>query len=401
MPKKTYTQRPDGRYQAKVYLGNGKYKYVYAKSVKELDTAVLEIKLQMHKGIDVAPERDSFADWAEYYLRQRELDHARGDLTQSRLNITRSRLRDLEPLNALPLTKIRTRDIQEIIDSKAMEGASVSVLKDIKAAARHVFDLAVNNRVIGFNPADTVKIPTDKHREPKRRALTPEEQGWIEQSEHRCKRAAMIMMHAGLRRGELIPLLWRDIDLKSRCIDVNKTVEFIGGRPVVKPYGKSAAAIRKVYIPKRLADYLSEEKEKDSSSLLVCPDAGGRMLTDIGYRRLWQSFMHYLNYTFGDFSCELDPEGGAYKLPKSRFAPKKIPTVIPPFTAHWLRHTFITNMYFAGIDVLTAKEQAGHADIKTTMEIYTHLDAVHKRRQIDKLDAYFDPKPAEKIGTGT
>lgn len=400
MPKK-YTRRKDGRYQAKVYIGRGKYKYIYAETVRELDRAVLDIKLQMHKGIDVAPERDSFADWAAYYLRQRELDHARGDLTQSRLNITRSRLRDLEPLDALPLTKIRTRDIQEIIDGKAMEGTSVSVLKDIKAAARHVFDLAVNNRVIGFNPADTVRISPDKHREPKRRALTAEEQGWIEQSDHRCKRAAMIMMHAGLRRGELIPLLWKDIDLKERCIDVNKTVELIGGRPVVKPYGKSAAAIRKVYIPKKLADYLTEEKEKDTSSLLVCPDAGGRMLTDIGYRRMWQSFMHYLNYTFGDFSRELDTEGGAYKLPKSRFAPEKIPTVIPPITAHWLRHTFITNMYLAGIDVLTAKEQAGHADIKTTMEIYTHLDSVYKRKQMDKLDAYFDPSPTEKSGTGT
>lgn len=388
MPKKTYTRRPDGRYRSKIYLGNGKYKYVYAESVRELEAAVLEVRTQLHRGIDVAAERDTFGDWADYYLRQRQRDHERGDLTEGRLSITRNRLKDLSELNNVPICKIRTREIQDIIDERAAEGVSVSVLKDIKAAAMHTFELAVVNRVIAYNPVTAVKVPADKHREPKRRALTEEEQGWIERSDHRCKCAAMIMMHAGLRRGELIPLLWKDIDLKNRVIDVNKAVEYINGRPAVKPYGKSEAAIRKVYIPKNLADYLAEEKKK-AASLLVCPDAEGKLLTVTGYRRLWQSFMHYLNFTFGDFSCEV-----GYQKPKSRFAPETIPTVIPPITAHWLRHTFITNMYLAGIDVLTAKEQAGHADIKTTMEIYTHLDAIHKRKQVDKLDEYFESKKA-------
>lgn len=361
MPKKTYTRRKDGRYQSKVYLGKGKYKYVYAETVKELEAAVLEVKMQMHKGIDVAADRDTFGDWAAYYLRQRELDHARGDLSDSRLKAAANRIKDLSALADIPIQKLRTRDIQDIIDDCTRKGLSVSILKDIKSAAKRTCDLAVANRVIGYNPAEGVKVAAEKHKEPKRRALTPEEQSWIEQSDHRCKTAAMIMMHAGLRRGEMIPLLWKDIDLQARCIDVNKTVEFINGRPFVNPYGKSASAIRKVYIPKKLVDYLVEVK-KEATSLYVCPDVDGDLLTDIAYRRMWESFMHYLNFTFGDFSHIVN-----YKKPKSRFAPQTIPTVIPPFTAHWLRHTFITNMYLAGIDVLTAKEQAGHADIKTTI----------------------------------
>lgn len=34
------------------------------------------------------------------------------------------------------------------------------------------------------------------------------------------------------------------------------------------------------------------------------------------------------------------------------------------------------------------KEQAGHANISTTMQIYTHLDKLHKQRQINKLNDY-------------
>ena len=47
-------------------------------------------------------------------------------------------------------------------------------------------------------------------------------------------------------------------------------------------------------------------------------------------------------------------------------------------------------MYLAGVDILTAKEQAGHQDIKTTMAIYTHLDEQFKQKNINKLDDYLN-----------
>jgi integrase len=45
-------------------------------------------------------------------------------------------------------------------------------------------------------------------------------------------------------------------------------------------------------------------------------------------------------------------------------------------------------LYFAGVDVLTAKEQLGHTDAQTTLGIYTHLDKTHKRKAMSKLDEY-------------
>jgi integrase len=45
-------------------------------------------------------------------------------------------------------------------------------------------------------------------------------------------------------------------------------------------------------------------------------------------------------------------------------------------------------MYEADIDALTAKEQLGHADIQTTLSIYTHLSNQKKENDIKKLDAF-------------
>ena len=75
-----------------------------------------------------------------------------------------------------------------------------------------------------------------------------------------------------------------------------------------------------------------------------------------------------------------------YGLPKDKHT---IGTLsIPRITPHWLRHTFISIMYLAGVDVLTAKEQAGHSDITTTLAIYTHLDQQYKHKNISKMNAY-------------
>ena len=64
MPRPKNKKRSDGRLQAKVYLGapNGKakYKYVYASTQKELDAKVMDIKVQLGKGLDVTANNDKF-----------------------------------------------------------------------------------------------------------------------------------------------------------------------------------------------------------------------------------------------------------------------------------------------------------------------------------------------------
>ena len=65
-----------------------------------------------------------------------------------------------------------------------------------------------------------------------------------------------------------------------------------------------------------------------------------------------------------------------------------LPVVIRTFTPHELRHTFCTLLYMAGVDVLTSRDQMGHASVQVTQEIYTHLDAKHKARKMEALDGY-------------
>ena len=115
------------------------------------------------------------------------------------------------------------------------------------------------------------------------------------------------MMYAGLRRGELIPLLWSDIDLQAKTIDVNKSVEIINGKSVQKDgEAKTEASIRIIDIPQQLVDFLSFERKKDgitpaTESTLVMRSIKGKMLSESGWNRMWNAYWNVLNLKYGNF----------------------------------------------------------------------------------------------------
>ena len=377
-------KRADGLLQSKIHIGNGKYKYVYAHTNKELEQKVQDLKLKLHKGIDLIENATLFEEWANLWLRQKKVT-----LSTNRYKICEYRLENLKDIKKYPIAKIKASDIQNVIYEMYEQGYSEVVLKEVKNTAKQIFQLAIDNRAIDFNPATSVIIPKGKPAET-RRALTQEEIEWINaDSNSRGHRAAMIMLYAGLRRGELIALMWSDIDLNNATITVNKSVEIIDGKSIVKDSTKTKAGMRTVYIPQKLVEFLRNEEK---TSLYVCPNAKGGIMSESSFRRMWESYMYEINYTYGNFETTLVKNKHTGRMEQfkigNKFAPQKVPMIIEKITPHMLRHTFITMMYFAGIDILTAKEQAGHADVQTTLNIYTHLDNIHKNKQISKFDEY-------------
>lgn len=402
------TKKSKKSIRKRVYLGKGNdgkplYKSVTGKTEAEAAEKALQIKIARRKGIDVTADRDSFKKWADRWLEMKK-----GDVSSGRYDVYSYAINKMEQLWYIPIIKVSTGDIQDVINElsyknpKTGKPTAKKTLIDVKSAAKQIFQLAVEQRVIEYNPAIAVRIPKKAPKE-ERRALTNEEQQWIIDTPHRAQCGAMIMMYAGLRRGELIPLLWSDIDLKAKTIDVNKSVEIIKGKPILKNgEAKTEASIRTVDIPQQLADFLTFEKKKDgitpeTENTLVIRSAKGKMLTESGWKRLWDAYWNVLNLKYGDFTeykkvhHEID-----FSKPESVHNPHGVPPMIPPITAHWLRHTFATLLYLSGVDVLTARDQLGHSDIKTTLEIYTHLDKVYKRHSMDRLSKYISGKKSKK-----
>ena len=379
-------KRADGRYCAQIYLGrdeNGKrqYKSVYGRSPAELKEKETAVRLKLGRGLDVLSQRDSFETWADDWLRLKEKEQ----ITCRQMDNYR-RAVDLwkDALDGYEIGQVRADDIERVLIALADQGLSQRTINLYRSTIRQIMRRAVG-RVIPTNPEEQVQLAAVGKKEEQRRALTEEEQRWIWDTPHRAQPVAVIMMLSGLRRGELAALTWNDVDLKERTITVNKVIEYdSNGVPNLRHVTKSTAGMRTVDIPQRLADYMAT-LPKDN--LLVIHSVRGGVMTESAWAKLWRSYMRELNIKYGT-RTPADLE----RMESSKPGPKVFDMTIPNITMHWLRHTFCTLLYLAGVDVVQACAQMGHADVSTTLRIYTHLDAVHKRKSVDKLDAYLSKK---------
>lgn len=198
----------------------------------------------------------------------------------------------------------------------------------------------------------------------------------------RAQIAALIMLYCGLRRGEVIPLEWSDIDFINKQISVTKSVERIDSNNFrVKAHTKNKKD-RYVSIPDNIIPYLKLEKF-NLDTKLVFPQKSGKIHTVSSWKSSWNSYQSKLNY---QHYCDTMKKLG--RTPKSYNAPTGIPQLLDKFTAHQLRHTYCTMLYLAGVDILTASKLMGHSDVKITLEIYTHFDEKYKRLNIDKFNKY-------------
>lgn len=387
MPK--LTKRADGRYLCNVYIGrdsNGKpkYKSVYGTTQKEALHKAEELKAALGKGIDVNAQRDTFKLWRERWLASKSC--GAGQLASYKACINH-----LSELDHTELCKIRTSDVQRIITSLAGE-LSRKTLTQVRMAARQVFQLAITDRVLDYNPVDAVTIPRSAQAPETREALTDEQIEWIRNTHHRAQLPAMIMLYCGLRRGEVMALRWSDIDLDEKIIHVRRTVEMVAGKPIEKDGGKSDAAVRDVRIPDVLHAFLLSAQPKTQSRTIelhprITERTRGGLHTTKTWERLWSSYMEDLNIAHGDFSDCRDKDGKLY-VPKSKHDPRGVPCRIQTFTPHQLRHTYATLLYEAGVDVLAAQKLLGHSSPSTTLNIYTHLRDKHRDKEIDKLNSY-------------
>lgn len=100
------TQRTDGRYMVKVYIGStdGKkqFKFVYGKTQKEADRKAEELKVSLRKGIDISASNNAFKTWAEYWL------------TSKRYEVSADRYSTLQSRSAVWIDAIGTAQINQI-----------------------------------------------------------------------------------------------------------------------------------------------------------------------------------------------------------------------------------------------------------------------------------------------
>ncbi|MEO6325973.1 MAG: tyrosine-type recombinase/integrase, partial [Thermoanaerobaculia bacterium] len=144
----------------------------------------------------------------------------------------------------------------------------------------------------------------------------------------RARNTALLatMLYAGLRLGEVLALLYADVDLEEGTLRVVRGKGRYGGRTRLAEVGPDLTAILNAYVKERR--HIGYQNPEFFSSL-----AGGRLGV-----------------------------GGINHLIRTVRAASGV-----RFSAHVLRHSFVTHLLRAGVPLYIARDLAGHANISTTL----------------------------------
>ena len=271
-----------------------------------------------------------------------------GDIKLNRLTS-----REIQKLYKDLLENGRLREVQK----EKNPGLSNSTVRGIHMMLHNALDRAVKERLILRNPTEDCIIPKLEKKEMK--ILHPEDiKAYLTAAE---RRGVLPMFYlelvSGVRKGELVALLWDDLDMERRTISVSKQALSRPGGEIVVNRPKTENSIRAVSIPQEAVDLLVEEHKKhpDNPYMFPSPKTGG---------------MYYPDSVVNLHKKLLQDAG----LEHIRF--------------HDLRHTFATMALQNGVDVKTVSSMLGHYDAGFTLRTYTHATRQMQEQAAEKMGSF-------------
>jgi len=161
-----------------------------------------------------------------------------------------------------------------------------------------------------------------------------------------------LALATGMRRGELLALQWGDVDLDASTLRVERSVEETRAGLRLKP-PKTKRGRRNIALPTETVAMLRAHKVQQMELRLALgmgrPDATTPVFTDIEGRLIKPiSVTHWWRRAVA-----------ANGLPRVSF--------------HALRHTHVSTLINARVDILTISRRLGHSKASITLDVYGHL----------------------------
>lgn len=349
MPKKKqidyaamFTLRKDGRYMGYWYDSEGKRHAIYDRDPERLYRKIEDKE---------TPSRTTFGEVIDAWSEKHREEIRRGTWANYKSHVD-----DIKSLyGSTPVDEVTALMVTQDLLSQKAKGYSYTVVNSRRCIWRMALDHAVADPEIRlpYNPALAVKNPKGLHKG--KRGAPPDEvisEILSDAGSVDVGFIAFFLLCTGLRRTEALQRLKSDIDTKSWEISI--------------PTAKTAAGIRTVPIIAPLR-----------APLRAWMDAhpGDYLFPHIDYahgRKASAGYMSPKNW---------ENAWLAYCKEKGWVNEKGNPSV----GAHHFRHGTATLLYEANVDILTAQSILGHANVETTIAIYTELRKKQKNKNVSKF----------------
>ena len=259
-----YTKRADGRYVATLSI-NGKRKYFYSTSEKELDLMIAEYKVNRSRGTISTNPNVTFEDYADGWFERNMTMKAYA--TQSSIrNILKNHI--YPEIGLKKIKDIKAYHIQEIVKHMVDKDLK-DIVKRTVATIKRILEDAINNDIIYKNVAVNIHVPKYVKNERKPLSVTEDKLVVDECQKNKYGLFILLIRYTGIRLEEAVPILLTDFDLNRNTVTINKAVTFINNQAVVKATKNLKS--RTIPLPKIIIKPLKEEIQKRQKNRYPLP----------------------------------------------------------------------------------------------------------------------------------
>lgn len=379
---KKYTKKDGSKaYMFNLYLGTdpvtGKQRRTTRRGFRtmaEAKTALSRLELEvMENGLPTSKRK--IMTFEEVYKMWFEQHKATVKESSAYIHNTIIKVQILPYFGTLRVDKIDTAYCQKQVNR------IFKTLKNYNSAInliRRIFDYAKVMKQIKTNPMNDVIVPkkrktldnNDKqvnfyNKEQLRTFL----ETLKEHAPYQMYVAFRVLAFTGMRKGELAALKWSDVDFENGTISINRTVAFnnVGKFHIQTP--KTCKSIRTISIDDTTLNTLKTWKNELRKEL----------------------FKQGKNIDKGDGFIFHTQKGNFIIKYIDKFLPSFLKKYdLPPIKPHGFRHTHASLLFESGASIKEVQDRLGHENIKTTMDIYTHVTKSAREKTAEKFAKYID-----------
>ncbi len=345
---------------------------------KEAETKLREVLDALEKGVYVKPSKMTVGQWLEEWLASYATLHVSPRTYEGYRFLVRRHI--IPALGAIELSKLEPRHLQshyaKALAMGRLNGGGGLGNRSVQYQHRIISNAlryGVKMGVLGRNVAQAVDPPRLVRKALS--VLAPEDLSRFLEAAKRTVYYPLLFtaLYTGMRRGELLALRWRDVDLEMATLSVVNSIYRLNRQYVIK-----------------------EPKSPHSRRMIALPPTLTLMLRNYRIEQAKQREMVGKPLAENDFVfAHIDGEPIDPDTVTQAFGNILQKAGLPHLRFHDLRHTHATLMLKAGVHPKIVSERLGHAKISITLDIYSHILPGLQEAAAESFDKMLKPKVPE------
>ncbi len=344
-----YFRESDQKWAGSITLENGKRKVFYGKTQAEALKKKQAALRELQQGTLVDTSQQTLKDYLENWLEKVHKPTIRISTYVKYRKLINSYI--VPTLGNIQLQKLTPQRVQMLYSDKLNQGLAPKMVVNMHGVLHKALDNAVKWNIVSRNVCDAVtppRVPKVEHQ-----VLSKEQAHKLLEhiKKHRLEAILTVALTTGMRRGEMLALRWKNVDLEEGSVQVTRTVDYIPHYGYVETEPKTKTGRRKIMLASFVIATLKAHKLQQTEKK---QELGNKWIE----KDLVFSGLHgdYLNprYFHKMFTAVLKEAG------------------LPHMRIHDLRHSAATILLSMNINPKIVQEVLGHSTITMTMDLYSH-----------------------------